>query len=119
MSETKTYTGGCHCGQVRYQVDLDLPKPVICVQLLDVRPGRDPADLRPRGQVQAAPGEAVLTDYQFNHLVIHHLFCGNCGIKSFARGKGRDGCDSGHQRALPRRRRARQLNVQKLDGRSH
>jgi hypothetical protein len=62
-------------------------------------------------------GEAVLREYKFNHLVIQHLFCGNCGIKSFARGKGRDG---GDQIAINARCLDHvdldQLNVQKFDG---
>jgi hypothetical protein len=36
-------------------------------------------------------GEDALTNYQFNKKHISHLFCRTCGIKSFARGVGRDG----------------------------
>ena len=36
-------------------------------------------------------GGESLTDYRFNHHVIHHLFCKVCGIKSFARGVGPNG----------------------------
>ena len=32
-----------------------------------------------------------LEDYQFNKKMIHHLMCPDCGIESFARGKGPDG----------------------------
>jgi len=38
-------------------------------------------------------GETALTDYRFNKHVIHHNFCKVCGIKSFARGKNRQGED--------------------------
>jgi hypothetical protein len=36
-------------------------------------------------------GEESLKDYQFNKKHIHHLFCTNCGIKSFARGSSPKG----------------------------
>jgi hypothetical protein len=45
----------------------------------------------PAGQFSLRSGEEVLTDYRFNRQQIHHLFCRVCGIKSFARGTGRDG----------------------------
>lgn len=94
MSETQTYTGGCQCGQVRYQVDLDLRQPVIsCNCSMCGRAGTLLA-FAPAERFKLLSGADVLTDYQFNHLVIHHLFCGKCGIKSFARGKSRDGSDT-------------------------
>ena len=36
-------------------------------------------------------GKGNLVDYQFNKKVIHHLFCRECGVESFARGKAKDG----------------------------
>ena len=119
MSETKSYTGGCQCGRVRYEVQLDLSKPVIvCNCSMCGRAGTMLAFVPP-DQFTLRSGEDVLTDYQFNHNVIHHLFCRVCGIKSFARGKGRDG---GVQIAVNTRClddvNVDQLNVQKFDGRS-
>ena len=29
-------------------------------------------------------GSEALVDYQFNKKVIHHLFCGQCGVGSFS-----------------------------------
>jgi len=94
MSETKTYSGGCHCGAVRYEVELDLAKPVIsCNCSMCGRVG-SLLTFVPAANFTLLQGEDSLTDYQFNKHVIHHVFCKTCGIKSFARGKGRDGGDT-------------------------
>ncbi|XXZ56629.1 GFA family protein [Sorangium sp. So ce341] len=91
MTELKTYTGGCHCGKVRYDVKVDLSAPVgVCncsrCSKLGVMLAFAPAD-----QFTLKQGGDVLTDYQFNKKVIHHTFCSVCGIESFARGIGPDG----------------------------
>jgi hypothetical protein len=93
MSEAKLHAGGCHCGKVRYEVKLDLEKPVIsCNCSMCGRVG-SLLTFVPAAEFKLLSGEDSLTDYQFNKHVIHHLFCKACGIKSFARGKGRDGGD--------------------------
>ena len=94
MSETKTYGGGCQCGQVRYEVELDLGKPVISCNCSMCGRAGTLLTFVPAERFKLLSGEGSLTDYQFNHLVIHHLFCSKCGIKSFARGKSRDGGDT-------------------------
>lgn len=82
----QTYTGGCQCGRVRYEVALDLSAPVIACNCS--RCGRLGSLLAfaPAEDFTLLSGEGAMTDYQFNKHVIHHLFCTTCGIQSFARG---------------------------------
>ena len=119
MSEPKLHTGGCHCGKVRFEVTLDLSEPAItCNCSMCGRSGTLLAFV-PATQFTLLSGEDALTDYQFNRHVIHHLFCGTCGIKSFARGKSPDGSDTVaiNTRCLDEIDIA-QLNVKQFDGRS-
>jgi hypothetical protein len=104
MSEAKTYTGGCHCGRVRYEVTLDLAEPAITCNCSMC--GRSGTMLRfvPFSAFKLLSGADELTDYRFNTQVINHQFCRVCGIKSFASGKGPDGADT------------RAINVRCLDG---
>lgn len=91
MGEATTHQGGCHCGKVRYQVQLDLTAPVIsCNCSMCGRSGTLLAFVGP-AQFQLLSGDDALTDYLFHKKVIHHLFCSVCGIKSFARGQGPQG----------------------------
>jgi hypothetical protein len=39
-------------------------------------------------------GAEALSEYQFGARRIHHMFCRNCGVKSFARAPGPDGKES-------------------------
>lgn len=85
------HSGGCHCGKVRYEVELDLGKPVIsCNCSMCGRAGTLLAFV-PESQFRLLSGADQLTDYQFNKMHISHLFCKTCGIKSFARGTAKDG----------------------------
>ena len=83
--------GGCHCGAVRYEVDVDLAGPVIACNCSMCGRAGTYLTFVPASAFRLLSGEASLTDYQFNKKHIHHLFCARCGIKSFARGTTRDG----------------------------
>lgn len=91
MSEAKTYSGGCHCGKVRYEVTVDLSEPAVTCNCSMC--GRSGTMLRfvPASAFKLLSGEDSLTEYRFNSKVINHLFCKVCGIKSFAMGKGPNG----------------------------
>lgn len=91
MSETKSYEGGCHCGAVRYEAKLDLSQPVVTCNCSICQKSGSMLSFTPVSQFTLRSGQDVLTDYQFNKKVIHHLFCSKCGVRSFARGVGPDG----------------------------
>jgi len=82
----QAYTGGCQCGEVRYQVSLDLGEVIACNCSRCGRLGSLLA-FAPAENFKLLSGEGATTEYQFNKHVIHHLFCATCGIQSFARGK--------------------------------
>lgn len=91
MSGAKTYSGGCHCGKVRYEVTLDLSEAAITCNCSMC--GRAGTMLRfvPAESFKLLSGADTLTDYRFNSKVISHQFCSVCGIKSFASGVGPGG----------------------------
>lgn len=84
------YTGSCHCGAVKYDVDLELGKVISCNCSMCGRSGTLLAFVPP-AQFTLRAGEDQLTTYHFNRHMIDHLFCKVCGIKPFARGKKPDG----------------------------
>ncbi len=87
---TKTHTGGCHCGKVRYEVEADIDEVNSCNCSLCQKRGYLLAFV-PRAQFTLLSGEKDQTDYQFNKKVVHHWFCGTCGVSSFGTGEGEFG----------------------------
>jgi hypothetical protein len=85
------YRGSCHCGAVKYQVEADLTKPAITCNCSICQRTGTVLTFVPADAFILEQGEDMLTDYQFGRQNIHHLFCKRCGVKSFARGKRRDG----------------------------
>jgi hypothetical protein len=92
MSETKTHTGSCHCGKVRYEVTADLGKAISCNCSMCAKKGSVLSFVGTE-QFKLLSGKEDLTDYQFNRKSIHHLFCSTCGVTSFATGTAPDGKD--------------------------
>jgi len=93
MTESRTYSGGCHCGCVRYEVSTNLTPLIACNCSYCQAKGLI-LTFVPAEQFTLRAGDDGLTEYQFNKHVIHHLFCNACGVQSFARGKGGKGEDT-------------------------
>ena len=98
-----TYSGGCQCGKVRYDVSAEINEVMSCNCSRCSKLG-SLLTFVPAGDFTLKAGEDALTEFQFNKHVIHHLFCATCGIQSFARGRGPDGKEKVS------------INVRSLDG---
>ena len=81
--------GGCHCGAVRYSVELDSEAPAVSCNCSMCRRAGTLLQFVTTDKFTLEQGADQLTDYQFNKHVIHHVFCRTCGIKPFARGTNR------------------------------
>ena len=85
MAESKNFSGGCHCGLVRFDVTADLSRVIACNCSICTKRGALWTFVPPE-QFALRAGAEELVDYQFNKKVIHHLFCRRCGVGSFSRG---------------------------------
>lgn len=81
----KKYTGGCHCGEVRYEVETTLEKVLTCNCSHCEKKGLL-LNFVDKDAFKLLSGEENLTDYRFNKKTIRHLFCKMCGVQSFAHG---------------------------------
>ena len=111
MSKLKAYSGGCHCGRVRYETTTDPSQAIACNCSICAKHGLWLTFVTPQ-QFKLVSGLDDLADHQFNKHVIHHVFCRTVrgGIVRARQDEGRQG-HVRHQCALPRRRRHRQARV--------
>lgn len=80
----RRYTGGCHCGAVRFEADIDLAEGTFKCNCSMCAMTRLWAPLRTEN-FRLLSGEDDLVDYQPN--TVHHVFCRRCGGRSFGWGE--------------------------------
>ena len=85
MAEMKNYTGGCHCGEIRFEVTADISSVAACNCSLCQKRGALWSFV-PAENFALRAGSDDLKDYQFGKKSIHHLFCDQCGVGAFSRG---------------------------------
>jgi hypothetical protein len=82
----KTYQGGCHCGAVRFECELDVDAGSSRCNCSICAKGRFWKAIAKADAFRLLKGGDALIAYGFGRGVIHHHFCRTCGIKPFGRG---------------------------------
>lgn len=82
-ASTTTFAGGCHCGEVRFEVDATPPLRVLDCNCSICRMTGFLHLIVPATRFRLLKGEASLADYRFGTGTARHLFCARCGVKSF------------------------------------
>jgi hypothetical protein len=91
MPEARKYSGGCHCGRLRYEVTTALTPVISCNCSICQKRGSLLTFVAPDQFEHTIGGDEDLTEYLFNKHVIRHLFCPVCGILPYAKGIGPGG----------------------------
>ena len=77
--------GGCHCGGVRFEVALpEAVEAQTCNCSMCAKTGFIHI-IVPQSRFRITKGAERLSEYSFNTRVAKHLFCAECGVKSFYR----------------------------------
>jgi hypothetical protein len=83
MTQFHTHTGGCHCGAVRFEVDLPPSFEAedcncsICAMSGNIHV------IVPSSRFRLLRGADEMTEYRFGTGQARHFFCRTCGVKSF------------------------------------
>lgn len=79
----KTYRGGCHCGQVRFEIETNLTSATECNCSICTKKGALHHRVPPE-RFKVLSGQDALSLYQFGSNHAKHWFCKHCGIHPFS-----------------------------------
>jgi hypothetical protein len=78
----KTYTGGCHCGCIKFEVTADLADTTDCNCSICTKKGFLHLIVS-QDRFHLHGSETALTEYRFKTGTARHLFCTMCGIHPY------------------------------------
>ena len=109
-------SGGCHCGAVRFSATMpDPPVPALACNCSICSMTGFLHVMVPHDRFQLLTGRDFLTSYRFGSGAADHLFCSNCGVKSFYQPRSHPDAWSVNVNCLDD---APELSVQQFDGRN-
>jgi len=85
MSNAKKHSGGCHCGAVRFEVEVDATQGSRCNCSICAKVNGIGAIVKPDALV-VLQGESELSPYVWGGKVSTRYFCKHCGVHLFQRG---------------------------------
>jgi hypothetical protein len=88
---SKTYTGSCHCGAVRFQAEIDLSQGTNRCNCSICSKARSWFVIVKEDRLRLTSGADTLADYHWTPPGkpgpnLHYRFCNTCGIRVFAQG---------------------------------
>lgn len=83
----QAYRGGCHCGAVRFECELDLSAGTSRCNCSFCARTRFWKAIVGADEFRLLRGEDALTDYRFGSEAIRHPFCSRCGVIPFGSGE--------------------------------
>lgn len=108
--------GGCHCGAVRFTAALpDPPVPALACNCSICSMTGFLHVMVPHDRFDLLTGRDALTSYRFGSGAADHLFCSNCGVKSFYQPRSHPDAWSVNVNCLDD---APELSVEQFDGRN-
>ena len=81
-----SYSGGCHCGAIRFEVTGEIEELVRCNCSICSRTAYIHWEVPP-GQFRLLTSDAAVANYQFGTRTSKNYFCRTCGISAFRRSR--------------------------------
>jgi hypothetical protein len=85
MSKPAIHPGSCHCGAVRFTINLDASAGTQCNCSICQKIGTTNAMAKP-ADLKVLAGEDQLGAYEWGYKVGKRYFCRNCGVQCFGKG---------------------------------